>query len=411
MVTEKLIGIISKMYNISNPMDWPAIDRFILLASLVLFVPVGFGGMLLATNMAAPQYLNQSLVPYLLTLYAAHAIILSALILEAFRKRKNTNDWPAFENFIIGSYILVVMLSAYLTGTHFSEGLLLIFLGVNITCTLASVNKIRVCYWFVVPTLFVMGATDFMPSVPYAQLLDQSPIASSGRPMFGWLVLRAIIVTILAFLIYLCILAMKRWVERENLYQEMSMIDGLTRLSNRSSFINRGMEEIELVQRKHAPSNTSLACIMIDLDHFKIINDTWGHHAGDEVLVAASKIMMDNSRKNDEVGRYGGEEFAILLPGTSMKKAAYIAESLRRKLESTVVNVDGQTIKVTASFGVACYPSQDIQTMSDLLKTADKALYEAKETGRNKVVIACQPNEQPQKAVLQSIMMHKKIPT
>ena len=229
--------------------------------------------------------------------------------------------------------------------------------------------------------------------------------------MFGWLVLRAIIVTILAFLIYLCILAMKRRVERANLYQEMSMIDGLTRLSNRSSFINRGMEEIELVQRKHAPSNTSLACIMIDLDHFKIINDTWGHHAGDEVLVAASKIMMDNSRKNDEVGRYGGEEFAILLPGTSMKKAAYIAESLRKKLESTVVNVDGQTIKVTASFGVACYPSQDIQTMSDLLKTADKALYEAKETGRNKVVIACQPNEQPQKAVLQSIMMHKKIPT
>lgn len=97
---------------------------------------------------------------------------------------------------------------------------------------------------------------------------------------------------------------------------------------------------------------------------------------------------MDNARKNDEVGRYGGEEFAVLLPSTNMKKAVHIAESLRKKIASTKVEVDGQIIEVTASFGVACYPSEGIETMSDLLQTADKALYEAKETGRNKVVTA-----------------------
>lgn len=384
------VGLVGRLLlmPIPNPMDWQPIDRFILLASLVLLAPVGFGGMLWATNLLAPEYLNQTLVPYLLWLYAAHIIILSALIAEAFRRRRDTDDWPSFENFIIGSYIVVVMLSAYLTGTHFTEGLLLIFLGVNITCTLANVNKIRVCYWFVVPVLLAMGVTDFMPNIPYAQLFEQSPISPGGRPMVGWLVMRTIIVVILAFLIYLCILAMKRWVERENLYQEMSMIDGLTRLSNRNSFINRGKEEIERAQNHQATSRIPLACIMIDLDHFKRINDTWGHHAGDEVLVAASKVMMENARKNDEVGRYGGEEFAILLPRTNIKRAARIAESLRKKIANTKVNVDGQVIEVTASFGVACYPSDGVESMSDLLKTADKALYEAKDTGRNKVVAA-----------------------
>ncbi|MDF1764653.1 MAG: GGDEF domain-containing protein, partial [Oleibacter sp.] len=199
---------------------------------------------------------------------------------------------------------------------------------------------------------------------------------------------RSIIVTFLAFLIYLCILAMKRWVERENLYQEMSTIDGLTRLSNRNSFIHRGQEEIERAQKQLAPALSSLACIMIDLDHFKRINDTWGHHAGDQVLIEASKIMLNNVRKNDEVGRYGGEEFAVLLPSTNIKKAARIAETIRKKINLAQIDVDGKIINITASFGVACYPLEGVIDMSDLLKTADKALYEAKETGRNKVVIA-----------------------
>jgi diguanylate cyclase (GGDEF)-like protein len=209
-----------------------------------------------------------------------------------------------------------------------------------------------------------------------------------GRPLVGWLILRDIIVAILGFLVYLCILAMKRWTERESLYLEMSTTDGLTRLSNRNFFINRGQEEIARTREQTLPSSPSLACIMIDLDHFKQINDTWGHHAGDQVLIAASKVMMRNARKTDEVGRYGGEEFAMLLPGTSLKRAAQIAERIRRKISDMNVIVDGSNIEVTASFGVACFPSTDIDNMEDLLKAADKALYEAKETGRNKVVTA-----------------------
>lgn len=382
--SERILRIFSR--GIPNPMDWRPIDRLILLAFLVLVAPVGFGAALWTISVAAPQYLNEPLVPFLFTGYAAHSGLLLAFIFEAFRRRQFTDQWPVFENFIIGGYLIVVMLSAYLTGTHYGEGLLLLFLGVNITGALADVNKIRKCYWFVIPILMVMGVTDFIHAIPYALLLEQSPVTPSGRPVVGWLILKSIFVAVLLLLIYLCILAMKRWVERESLYLEMSTIDGLTRLSNRNSVINRGQEEIERSLGLPKPLNASLACIMIDLDHFKSINDTWGHHAGDAVLVEASRIMMENARKNDEVGRYGGEEFVVLLPGTNLKKATQIAERLRVRISEAQVIVDETEIRITASFGVACFPSNGIDNVDDLLKKADKALYDAKEGGRNKVV-------------------------
>ena len=373
---------------IPNPMDWRAVDRFILLAALVLLAPVGFGSALLVTDIIAPEHINQTYVPGLLWLYGLHILLLTGMILIATSKRKHSDDWPIFENIIIASYIITVLVSSYLTGSHFSEGLLLIFLGVNITGTLASVNKIRKSYWIVVPVLIAMGITDHMYSLPHAPLLIQPMTTPDGRPLVGWLIVRDIIVAILGFLVYLCILAMKRWTERESLYLEMSTTDGLTRLSNRNFFINRGQEEIARTREQTLPTSPSLSCIMIDLDHFKQINDTWGHHAGDQVLIAASKVMMRNARQTDEVGRYGGEEFAMLLPGTSTRRAAQIAERIRRKISDMNVIVDGNSIEVTASFGVACFPSTDINNMEDLLKAADKALYEAKETGRNKVVTA-----------------------
>ncbi len=385
--------LVERPFWMSNPMDWQPIDRFILLGSLVLLAPGCFGIGLLWANWLAPEYFNAAIMQALLTLYAIHILVLGSMIAMAIKRRRHNADWPMFENVIIGGYIITVMASGYATGAHFAEGLLLLFLGVNITSALANVDKIRFCYWFVIPTEILMGWADFSGATKFAPLMELSLVGTDGKPVIGWLVGRAVIAGILSALIYLCILAVRRWVERENLYREMSTIDGLTRLTNRSSFIQRGHEELARLQRQSTTPKAALACIMLDLDHFKRINDTWGHHAGDAVLVEASRIMMENARQYDEVGRYGGEEFAVLLPGASLRDAANIAERLRKKISEAIVRVDGNTIPVTASLGVACFPAEGLDDMNDLLKAADEALYKAKESGRNRVVLTQELDE------------------
>lgn len=146
--------------------------------------------------------------------------------------------------------------------------------------------------------------------------------------------------------------------------------------------MERGQSEFMRAQRI---STGSLACIMVDLDHFKHINDSFGHHAGDQVLVAASRILIESARQYDEVGRYGGEEFALLLPGVTMADAASVAERIRETLAASPVEVDGIRITLTASLGIACYPFPGISTLDELLRAADAALYAAKATGRNRV--------------------------
>src|SRR5690606_15324479 len=133
----------------------------------------------------------------------------------------------------------------------------------------------------------------------------------------------------------------------------------------------------------------SLACIMIDLDHFKKINDTYGHQAGDAVLISVAKILAANARDYDEVGRYGGEEFAVLLPNTNKENAAKNAVRIRKQKEAEKIDEgDGDVLNVTGSFGVACYPAEGIEDINGLLKCADEALYEAKAKSRNVVVMS-----------------------
>ena len=209
--------------------------------------------------------------------------------------------------------------------------------------------------------------------------------AADGSPVMFWFVFESVLAITLLVILYIGLIVTERWSNREDLYREMSTVDGLTRLTNRRYFIERGESEFNRTQRT---PTAQLSCIMLDIDHFKLINDTHGHDAGDAVLVKISEIMMDNARQYDEVGRYGGEEFAILLPATPLENAYKVAERLRTRIAAAEIQCNGQTLNVTASFGVACYPYNDIQDMNGLLKAADTALYAAKHGGRNQVVTA-----------------------
>lgn len=158
--------------------------------------------------------------------------------------------------------------------------------------------------------------------------------------------------------------------------RELATIDHLTGLYNRSYFDIRVLNEISRAKRYTAP----LSMIIFDLDYFKGINDTYGHDVGDQVLKRAAMITSENIREADVLARWGGEEFVILVPQTNLEGAAHLAEKLRHELENNKVENFGS---VTGSFGVAEY--QIGETFQSWYKRVDKALYKAKEAGRNRV--------------------------
>jgi diguanylate cyclase (GGDEF)-like protein len=160
--------------------------------------------------------------------------------------------------------------------------------------------------------------------------------------------------------------------------------DHLTRLYNRRYFMNRAGEEIERSLRHQAP----LSVLMIDIDHFKEFNDTYGHATGDRVLQTVARAMQDALRKPDICARHGGEEFAVLLPKTPGENAYYVAERVRRTLSGTRYTGLGLSAEanITISVGVATCP-RDATDLNALMELADKALYRAKAAGRDQVVL------------------------
>jgi diguanylate cyclase (GGDEF)-like protein len=162
----------------------------------------------------------------------------------------------------------------------------------------------------------------------------------------------------------------------------MSQTDGLTGLDNRRHLNERIEEMFQHAERLNEP----FSLVMCDLDKFKSVNDTYGHQAGDEVLKQLARILKDEAREIDRVGRYGGEEFMLLLPGTVLDAAVTFAERVRKRIERHTFTFDGGTLTRTSSFGVSGWPHPKIDQSDALVRTADDALYVAKETGRNKVV-------------------------
>lgn len=166
--------------------------------------------------------------------------------------------------------------------------------------------------------------------------------------------------------------------------QNLANFDQLTGIFNRRAFFDYGEKQLKLC----AQTNMPLSCIMCDIDHFKLINDNHGHPVGDSAIQVVTSLLARNIRQNDVLGRYGGEEFCIVLPGIAQEKGIEIAERMRESIEQLagkgVRSVDG--LRITSSFGVSLLSSKD-QSLSDLIELADKALYVSKDSGRNKVSI------------------------
>ncbi len=169
------------------------------------------------------------------------------------------------------------------------------------------------------------------------------------------------------------------------LYEEnkrLSNTDSLTNLNNRRHFFNTLKRDFDVSSRYNKP----LSLIMLDIDHFKDINDKYGHQQGDKVLVDISKILTKGSRSCDFVTRFGGEEFIIYYPETGLKGAEEIAGRLRKKIEHYPFGTPRGSIKITISIGVTTL-SESIRKLHDFIELADQALYQAKSAGRNRICI------------------------
>lgn len=193
-----------------------------------------------------------------------------------------------------------------------------------------------------------------------------------------------LVIVVLAVGLLLFLPLIKRLAQRTQMYRELSSVDPLTGCHNRRSF--SALAEAHHQGLKQRPKQAA-AIMMLDIDRFKSVNDTYGHAIGDLVIKALASITLQSLRKNDFLGRLGGEEFAVVLPGCSLNEAEQVAEKLRITLASSAVDAGlDHPIHFTVSIGVAQLAAED-ESFHAALNRADTALYSAKQNGRNRVTV------------------------
>jgi diguanylate cyclase (GGDEF)-like protein len=163
----------------------------------------------------------------------------------------------------------------------------------------------------------------------------------------------------------------------------LAATDPLTGLKNRRAFFERCREAVALAVRLRS----DVSVLLLDVDHFKRINDEHGHPAGDQALIRLARLFERALRGDDAVARFGGEEFAVLLPQTNRLAAAVIAERMRKAVQEDGIETGGQRLSLTVSIGVASYSAEAVETIEELLEIADKRVYLAKKLGRNRICV------------------------
>lgn len=192
-----------------------------------------------------------------------------------------------------------------------------------------------------------------------------------------------VLITLFAILAFISAKFMQKLNKAQEELEISATTDSLTGLFNRKAAYERLSEQLAKTRRL----STHLSCLMIDIDHFKRVNDQHGHLVGDRVLQEVADCIKQSSREYDILCRYGGEEFLIILPETGLSTAITVAERYRQKIAEAVIEIDQQKLRLTISIGVTEAQSDETETRDMVIARADEALYQAKEQGRNQVVV------------------------
>lgn len=376
-----------------NPLSWSLADRcmtaaiIVLVASGLFTVAVWVGG---GTPFVPVDTDAAPLVRWIALIHLQPWWLILVLAVRARRPGRAASPWLA----IATVYLFAVTLALFtlVTGPFAAPGWIA-FLGGSIVGYLLFERR-HARLGVVAYLALVMTGAALVHERPWAWI-DQIVPRDTRMPSTTTLLGQAITSTGL-FVLVLALIAfiIDRWRDREARYQKLARTDWLTGLTNRRKLMEIGAREVARARRYGAP----LAVVLIDLDHFKKVNDTHGHIAGDRVLARAAAVFAAAIRDVDTVARFGGEEFAILLPDTDARGALEVAERCARKLAAAPLDVGAaEPLVVTASMGVAdtAGPSADLE---DLLRRADDAMYRAKQGGRNRIVEAPRADAGPMPA-------------
>ncbi len=368
---------------LSAALEWSAVDKGLIL--LVMILPI-YGQYLLWTLYVLSRSDRKKLVNVPLSIEVMKIevafIITGVILLFVGRSLRHKNpDSLFFQNIALHFFSLTLVAMSYTIGTaSFCAGLVLLgapvfgFIlldrqavwGATITALIVLIGLSYATVYDLIPYAPVM----IPPSDHASQLFWMNSLFFFAAPFFVPIILMAD-----QMLMW--------WREREEKIHHMSRTDALTGIHNRMSILSILDNEVTRAER----TKSALSMVILDLDHFKKVNDVWGHPTGDLVLKTATKVLKHNIREIDALGRYGGEEFVIVLPGADQLEAQKIIERCRIKLSEAEIFSDNNTmIKVTASFGLVSVNGHAVEAHS-LIKTADEALYLAKHSGRNCIEI------------------------
>jgi diguanylate cyclase (GGDEF)-like protein len=380
MLTERMLRKAGE--RLGNPLEWSAVDKGILLCWMavplyLLYIAYALTALSLSSDAGLLDPGHLRLLVLFLVAITAIALALGALG-RWYRRRRPES--VGYQHAAVQFFAVSMTLLGYQVGAlSLVSGIVLA--GAPIVGFILF-DRRAVLGGFAIALLILFGAAllSAFGHIPYAPLRVSEAVGGQASPFWVISMLLVFAIPHLVVLFSLSAYVIHRWHQREDEIKRMAIIDALTDVANRRWI----MDELERELERSVRTGQPLSLMMLDIDHFKRFNDRFGHQAGDSVLQTVAAILQASLRNPDRVGRYGGEEFLLLLPDTDAARAADVAERCRQELAGTPLLAHRrEPVYITASLGVSSTRGE--HRVDELIHAADEALYRAKDAGRNQV--------------------------
>ena len=277
-------------------------------------------------------------------------------------------------------FTLVLLIHGYFVGS-FSPATMVGYVGW--ACVGLILFDRKIIYCALAPATIVLLLLNYLSTfagLPYAPLFNMEPMNQTVMHPFWVMSMFFFLVPLMLVCLFLFEILLSQWRTREATIEKFSRLDPLTNLMNRRSIANQ-------LEQLHQQRKALYSVVLLDLDHFKHINDNYGHDMGDQVLIQVAECLAQHVREQDMIGRFGGEEFILFLPNTTTEQAQHVAERCRIALTELNFVYEQQPFSISASFGISS--SQNASEPQQIIRQADQALYAVKTAGRNQVQIYC----------------------